>query len=54
MNTQSKSSVTVERSDTMKEKLKDFLELLEIILSMVLGFMALSLAFRELFSTIGG
>lgn len=38
----------------MKEKLKEFAELLVILIGMVLGFIALSLAFRELFSMVWG
>ena len=38
----------------MKEKLKEYGTLVLLLIAMVLGFMALSLAFRELFSMIGG
>ena len=38
----------------MKEKLKEFGVLVLLLISMVLGFIALSVAFRELFSMIWG
>lgn len=43
-----------ERSDTMKEKLKEYGVLVLLLIAMVLGFIALSVAFRDLFAMMCG